>query len=91
MQGTFSGGTAASLTATVKAAAKNPSIIKVLNNPFGLTPGFDGPDQPSGLLPHYEEEFGKWAAPFIMATINTKNVHRTNFLARFPLWRGLPL
>jgi short subunit dehydrogenase-like uncharacterized protein len=84
MQGTFSGGTAASLTATVKAAAKNPSIIKVLNSPFGLTPGFEGPDQPSGLLPHYEDEFGKWAAPFIMATINTKNVHRTNFLSGFP-------
>lgn len=84
MQGTFSGGTAASLTATVKAAAKSPSIIKVLNSPFGLTPGFDGPDQPSGLLPHYEDEFGKWAAPFIMAMINTKNVHRTNFLRGSP-------
>lgn len=84
MQGTFSGGTAASLTATVKAVAKDPSLIKILNSPFGLTPGFEGADQPSGLLPHYEEEFGKWAAPFIMATINTKNVHRTNFLAGFP-------
>lgn len=84
MQGTFSGGTAASLAATVKAVAKEPSLIKVLNNPFGLTPGFEGPDQPSGMLPHYEEEFGRWAAPFIMATINVKNVHRTNFLAGFP-------
>ena len=27
---------------------------------------------------------GRWAAPFIMATINTKNVHRTNFLSGFP-------
>lgn len=84
MKGTFSGGTAASLTATVKAVAKDPSLIKVLNSPFGLTPGFEGPDQPSGLLPHYEEAFGKWAAPFIMATINTKNVHRTNLLRGFP-------
>ncbi|MFN4113313.1 MAG: saccharopine dehydrogenase family protein [Sphingomonadaceae bacterium] len=84
MQGTFSGGTAASLTATVKAAAKNPSIIKVLNSPFGLTPGFEGADQPSGMMPHYEEDLGRWAAPFIMATINTKNVHRTNFLLGHP-------
>lgn len=84
MKGTFSGGTAASLTATVKAVARDPSLIKVLNSPFGLTPGFEGPDQPSGLLPHYEEEFGKWAAPFIMATINVKNVHRTNYLRGFP-------
>ncbi len=87
MQGTFSGGTAASLSATVKAVARNPSLIKVLNSPFGLTPGFEGPDQPSGLLPHYEDEFGKWAAPFIMATINVKNVHRTNVLAGFPYGR----
>ena len=84
MQGTFSGGTAASLTATMKNAAKNPAIIKVLNDPFGLTPDFEGPDQPSGIIPHYEEELGKWAAPFIMATINTKNVHRTNFLRGHP-------
>lgn len=88
MQGTFSGGTAASLGATMKAAAKNPAIIKVLSDPFGLTPGFDGPDQPAGLIPRYEDELGNWAAPFIMATINTKNVHRTNFLRGFPYGEG---
>ena len=84
MQGTFSGGTAASLTATLKAVAKNPRLIPILQSPFGLTPGFEGPDQPSGLVPRYEEDLGKWAAPFIMATINVKNVHRTNFLRGFP-------
>ncbi len=84
MKGTFSGGTAASLTATVKAVAKNPSLVKVLNSAFGLTPGFEGPDQPSGMIPRYEEDLDRWAAPFIMATINTKNVHRTNFLLGHP-------
>ena len=84
MHGTFSGGTAASLTATMKAVAKNPKLIPILQSPFGLTPGFEGPDQPSGLVPHYEDDLGKWAAPFIMATINVKNVHRTNVLAGFP-------
>ncbi len=84
MQGTFSGGTAASLTATVKAVAKNPKLALLLQSPFALTPGFEGPDQPMGLLPHYEDDLGRWAAPFIMATINVKNVHRTNFLAGFP-------
>jgi short subunit dehydrogenase-like uncharacterized protein len=61
--------------------------MKIMASPFGLTPGFEGPDQPAGMLPHYEEEFGRWAAPFIMAAINTKNVHRTNFLAGFPYGR----
>ena len=84
MKGTFSGGTAASLTETMKAVARNPKLIAVLNNPFALTPGFSGPSQPGGLIPHYEEDLGRWAAPFIMATINTKNVHRTNFLLGHP-------
>ncbi len=84
MQGTFSGGTAASLGATMKAAMKDTSVIGVLRDPFALTPGFDGPDQPSGMLPRYEQSTGKWAAPFVMAPINTKNVHRTNFLRGHP-------
>ena len=84
MQGTFSGGTAASLKATVAAAARNPRLIMLLNDPFALTPGFDGPSQPKGLIPEYDAVLDKWAAPFIMATINTKNVHRTNFLRGHP-------
>ena len=84
MQGTFSGGTAASLTETMKSVARKPSLIPILQSPFGLTPGFEGPSQPMGLLPEYDEKLGKWAAPFIMATINTKNVHRTNFLLGHP-------
>lgn len=84
MQGGFSGGTAASLTETMKSVARKPSLIPILQSPFGLTPGFEGPSQPLGLVPEYDESLGKWAAPFIMATINTKNVHRTNFLLGHP-------
>ncbi len=84
MAGTFSGGTAASLTATMKSIAKNPKLIPILQSSFGLTPGFEGPTQPSGLIPEYDKDLGKWAAPFIMAAINTKNVHRTNFLLGHP-------
>ena len=68
----------------MKAVAKNPKLAGLLASPFALTPGFDGPDQPMGLVPHYEDDLGRWAAPFIMATINTKNVHRTNFLRGHP-------
>jgi short subunit dehydrogenase-like uncharacterized protein len=59
-------------------------VIGVLRNPFALTPGFEGPDQPSGMIPSYEDDLGKWSAPFVMAPINTKNVHRTNFLLGHP-------
>lgn len=80
MKGTFSGGTAASLKATMAAAATDPTVLDLLKNPFSLTPGFTGPKQPYGNKPMYEESLGSWVAPFVMAAINTRNVHRTNFL-----------
>src|SRR3954451_21758888 len=39
MRGTFSGGTAASMKATLAAAAKRPALLKLLADPFALTPG----------------------------------------------------
>jgi len=84
MKGGFSGGTAASLKATMVAAAKKPSLIPLLADPFALTPGHKGPNQPSGLLPEYDPTIESWVAPFVMAPINTKNVHRTNFLLGQP-------
>ena len=84
MQGGFSGGTAASLKATLAAAAKEPSLFKLLASSFALTPGFTGPHQPTGLIPEYDSALGAWVAPFVMAPINTKNVHRTNFLLGHP-------
>jgi len=80
MKGTFSGGTAASLKATMAAAAQDPSVLDLLRNPFSLTPGFTGPRQPSGNKPMLDEALGVWVAPFVMAAINTRNVHRSNFL-----------
>ncbi|MBN2970744.1 saccharopine dehydrogenase NADP-binding domain-containing protein [Roseomonas aeriglobus] len=84
MKGTFSGGTFASARATMAAAAKDPSIFKLMIDPFALTPGFSGPAQPKGLVPEYDEALGAWTAPFVMAAINTKNVHRTNALLGHP-------
>lgn len=80
MKGTFSGGTLASFKATMSAAAKKPEMYALLTNPFSLTEEFTGPEQPSGMKPAYDESLGSWAAPFVMASINTKNVHRSNFL-----------
>ncbi len=84
MQGKFSGGTAASLTASMTALAADPSLIPIMVSPFGLTPGFEGPPQPADNAPMLDEATGSWAAPFIMAVINSKNVHRTNFLLGHP-------
>ena len=84
MQGRFSGGTAYSLTATLAAIAKEPALAKIMASPFGLTPGFTGPDQPPANVPQFDDATGSWAAPFVMAVINTKNVHRTNLLLGHP-------
>ena len=80
MKGNFSGGTAASLKATLAAAKANPEIYQLLGNPFALTPGFTGPAQPPAAKPEFDESLGSWAAPFVMAAINTRNVHRSNAL-----------
>ncbi len=84
MQGGFSGGTAASLKATLAAAQNNPSVLALLRDPFSLTPGFSGPEQPRDTKPAYDEALGVWCAPFIMAPINTRNVHRSNALMGHP-------
>lgn len=80
MKGAFSGGTAASFRASMAAAAKDPRALALMRDPFALTPGFQGPKQPSGARPEYDEALGVWAAPFVMAAINTRNVHRSNYL-----------
>ena len=87
MKGTFSGGTAASIKATFAAAAKDLSLVALLKNPFVLTPGFEGPKQPPGNKPLFDAELDAWTAPFVMATINTRNVHRSNMLMGFPYGR----
>jgi short subunit dehydrogenase-like uncharacterized protein len=84
MRGTLSGGTAASAKATFDAVAKDISLITILNDPFALTPGFTGPKQPKGNRAALEEDLQSWAAPFMMALINTRNVHRSNMLMGFP-------
>ena len=87
MRGTLSGGTAASAKATFDAVAKDLSLVAILNDPFALTPGFEGPKQPRGNKSVFEEDLQSWAAPFMMALINTRNVHRSNMLMGFPYGR----
>jgi len=84
MKGTFSGGTAASGKETMKLAMSDPETMKRLVSSFALTPGFEGPKQPYGNKPYEDSEFGMWVAPFVMASINTKNVHRSNMLMGHP-------
>jgi len=84
MKGTFSGGTFASIKATFAAAAKDLNLVAMLKDPFVLTPGFEGPRQPPGNKPAFDQDLDSWTAPFVMSTINTRSVHRSNMLMGFP-------
>ena len=84
MEGGLSGGTLASGQATMAAVQKDPTVMGVLGNAFALTPGFSGPEQPDGNTPYEDKVTGSWVGPFMMAGINTKAVHRTNFLLGHP-------
>lgn len=85
MQGTFSGGTAASIKVSFAAAKEDPEIYALAIDDYALvptsqTPGVSRVEQPKGDTVVYDESMGTWLAPFIMAAINTRNVHRSNFL-----------
>ena len=88
MKGGFSGGTAASLVATLQATARDPDAASAMANPFALTPGFSGPPQPEAAEATLDDFTGAWSAPFVMAPINSKNVHRTNALLGHPYGRN---
>jgi short subunit dehydrogenase-like uncharacterized protein len=87
MKGGFSGGTLASALATVEAMGRDAELARSMADPFALTPGFRGPAQPEGDSAAYDDAARAWTGPFVMAAINTKNVHRTHALRGHPWGR----
>ncbi len=84
MKGQFSGGTAASLNATEDAMQGNAALLSIMSDPFALAGGFRGPEQPDDQTVQEDPDLGLWVAPFLMATINSKNIHRSNALLGHP-------
>jgi short subunit dehydrogenase-like uncharacterized protein len=89
MRGGASGGTIASMMNIAKEAAGNPALRKQLANPYLLCPQPGGPNvrQPSVGAAAYDADYDAWAAPFIMAGINTRIVHRSNALSNYAYGR----
>jgi short subunit dehydrogenase-like uncharacterized protein len=81
-QGGASGGTIASMLNMLEEASADPNVMQVMNQPYSLNPKSErtGPDGPEPSLPTYDTDFGEWTAPFVMSTIDTKVVRRTNAL-----------
>jgi short subunit dehydrogenase-like uncharacterized protein len=86
MRGGASGGTIASLANVAKEAAGNPALGRELKNPYLLCPRDYQPKarQESLSRPQYDSDFEAWLAPFIMAGINTRVVHRSSALRNYP-------
>jgi short subunit dehydrogenase-like uncharacterized protein len=87
VDGPASGGTVASLLSTLESIGGDADLTRALADPFALTPGFRGPAQPDGETAAYDELAQAWTGPFMMAMINAKNVHRTNYLRGHPWGR----
>ncbi|WP_166268873.1 saccharopine dehydrogenase family protein [Marinobacter caseinilyticus] len=82
LKGEFSGGTVASLMNVAKEAGSNPALRKELANPFSICPPEhrSAKRQPNVKSAEYDRDFDAWLAPFVMAGINTRIVHRSNAL-----------
>lgn len=82
LKGGLSGGTVASLMQVVKLAAQSKTVREELANPYALCPSPHANPvcQPDIKGAQYDVDAASWVTPFLMSTINTKVVHRSNCL-----------
>jgi short subunit dehydrogenase-like uncharacterized protein len=85
VKGGISGGTYASLNNVIKESCEDKEIYKILSNPYSLNPnGYQqGNDRKDLRKVIYDKVSKKWISPFIMASINTKIVRRSNAISGF--------
>ena len=86
VKGKMSGGTAASMLHIIESSRSDPEIARIAKNPYALCPQEfrKGPRQPYVKGPKFDEDLEAWMAPFVMAAINTRIVHRSHALQGRP-------
>lgn len=89
MKGGASGGTIASMVNVVEEATRDRAVARLLANPYALNPKGErqGPRQPGAIPVAYDNDAKSWIAPFMMAAINTRVVHRSNALMDYAYGR----
>ncbi|MBH0063798.1 MULTISPECIES: saccharopine dehydrogenase family protein [Psychrobacter] len=89
-KGGLSGGTIASMATIFEEVGKDKSRRKQVANPYLLNDDTDAPNvrQDNVSKPEYDSEHKRWLAPFVMASINTRIVHRSNQLLGYEYGRG---
>lgn len=88
-KGGLSGGTIASMATIFEEVGQDPSRRKQVANPYLLNDDKEAPNvrQTNISKPEYDSEHKRWVAPFVMASINTRVVHRTNQLLDYEYGR----
>lgn len=86
LKGGASGGTLASVVNLIAEASDDPYVRSVLADPLALVPaGVRPPDAKGDRIGPYRDPLsGEWVAPFVMAGVNTRIVHRTHALLGHP-------
>jgi short subunit dehydrogenase-like uncharacterized protein len=82
LKGGASGGTIASMVNLVEEARHDPSLRRLLADPYALNPSDlrSGPTQVDTMRPTRDADTGDWLAPFVMAAVNTRVVQRSHAL-----------
>jgi short subunit dehydrogenase-like uncharacterized protein len=84
MKGGYSGGTIASMANLFEEAATDKELRRLLGDPHGLDPVRRGrtedPFEHDQRGIHWDPDIERWTAPFLMATVNTRVVRRSNAL-----------
>ncbi|WP_201593891.1 saccharopine dehydrogenase family protein [Psychrobacter fulvigenes] len=88
-KGGLSGGTIASMATIFEEVGKDKARRKQVANPYLLNDDTDAPNvrQDNISKPEYDSEHERWLAPFVMASINTRIVHRSNQLLGYEYGR----
>lgn len=88
-KGGLSGGTIASMATIFEEVGKDKARRKQVANPYLLNDDTDAPNvrQDNVSKPEYDSEHERWLAPFVMASINTRIVHRSNQLLGYEYGR----
>ena len=88
-KGGLSGGTIASMATIFEEVGQDKSRRKQVANPYLLNDDKDVPKvrQNNVSKPEYDSEHKRWLAPFVMASINTRIVHRSNQLLGYEYGR----
>lgn len=92
MRGGVSGGTVDSLRGQIDAVRADRSLRRIAADPHALSPDRAAeptPSQPSDAGAPGRGPDGRWTAPFVMASYNTRIVRRSNALLGHAYGRGL--